>query len=91
MSIPVPPPDQSHDNLLRQRDLPEGWYPHRLFPGDREVDPSLEIDELRGYDRWMTHGSERYRVAVSDLNETIDGRWRNIELVATHTRVMIRL
>jgi hypothetical protein len=89
--IPVPPRDQSHDDLLHQQDLPEGWYLHRLFPGDRDVDPSLEIDELLGYNRWLTMEHEQYRVAVSDQNETIDGRWRFIEQNATHTRVMIRL
>lgn len=88
---PRRPGDQSHDDLLHQDDLPEGWYLHLGFPGDRHDDPSLEIDELLGYNRWLTTEHEQYRVAESDQNETIDGRWRYIEHNATHTRVMIRL
>ncbi|MFD4421882.1 hypothetical protein ACFWN7_10310 [Agromyces sp. NPDC058484] len=88
---PRRPGDQSHDDLLHQDDLPEGWYLHLGFPGDRDDDPSLEIDELLGYNRWLTMEHEQYRVAESDQNETIDGRWRYIEHTATRTRVMIRL
>lgn len=88
---PHRPGDQSHDDLLHQDDLPEGWYLHLRFPGDRDDDPSLEIDELLGYNRWLTTEHEQYRVAESEQNETIDGRWRYIEHDPTHTRVMIRL
>jgi len=88
---PRRPGDQSHDDLLHQDDLPEGWYLHLRFPGDRDDDPSLEIDELLGYNRWLATEHEQYRVAESDQNETIDGRWRYLEHNATHTRVMIRL
>ncbi|AWB96265.1 hypothetical protein DCE93_11910 [Agromyces badenianii] len=88
---PRRPADQSHDDLLHQDDLPEGWYLHVGFPGDRAEDPSLEIDELLGYNRWLMMEHEQYRVAESDQNETIDGRWRYIVHTATRTRVMIRL
>ena len=88
---PRHPRDQSHDDLLHQDDLPGGWYLHVGFPADRAEDPSLEIDELLGYNRWSTEEHEQYRLAESDQNETIDGRWRYIEHNATHTRVMIRL
>ncbi|MCD2441557.1 hypothetical protein LQ757_04615 [Agromyces sp. SYSU K20354] len=88
---PRHPGDQSHDDLLHHDDLPEGWYLHVGFPGDRADDPSREIDELLGYNRWLMMEHEQYRVAESDQNETIDGRWRYIEHTATRTRVIIRL
>ncbi|MFF2275581.1 hypothetical protein [Agromyces sp. NPDC058126] len=93
MDLPEPSQrlDQSRDGLLVADDLPEEWHLHLHFPGDRGDDPSLEIDELLGYDRWMSAPNEQSRVSVSDQNETIDGRWRWIEHIPTHTRVMIRL
>lgn len=83
--------DQSYDGLLVQADLPEGWYLPSRFPGERDDDASGEIDTILGYNDWVVVDEQRQKQLESEENETIDGRWRYIEHVETHTRVFIRL
>jgi hypothetical protein len=49
------------------------------------------IDAILGYDDSLVTNEQRQSQAISDENETVDGRWRYIEHTETHTRVMIRL
>ncbi|UOQ88164.1 hypothetical protein MUN74_12800 [Agromyces endophyticus] len=88
---PHRPGDQSHDGLLHQDDLPEGWYLPSRFPGERDDDASAQIDAVLGYDDSATTDSQLEDQRTSGENETIDGRWRYLEHEATHTRIMIRL
>lgn len=83
--------DQTYDGLLAQGDLPEGWYLPGRFPGERADDASNEIDAILGYNDHVVTDEQRQSQALSDENETLDGRWRYIEHTKTHTRVMIRL
>ena len=85
------PGDQSHDGLLVQNDLPEGWHLPSRFPGERDDDASGDIDRILGYNEQLV--SDEHRQAEQDFeqNEKVDGRWRYIEHAATATRVFIRL
>lgn len=85
------PGDQTYDGLLVQADLPDGWYLPDRFPGERPDDNSAQIDEVLGYNDWITTDEERDAELASEQNQIIDGRWRYIEHAATHTRVFIRL
>jgi len=92
MAKPSPRPgDQSHDGLLLQDDLPEGWYLPSRFPGERDDDASDQIDAILGYNDQVARDEQRDSQIESEENETVDGRWRYLEHEATHTRVMIRL
>ena len=91
--MPITPPHrgyQPYDGLITADDLPEGWYLPDRFPGERDDDASNEIDAILGYDDSLVTNEQRQSQAVSDENETVDGRWRYIEHTETHTRVMIR-
>lgn len=88
---PHRPGDQSYDGLLLAEDLPDGWYLPSRFPGERDDDPSAQIDALLGYNDWAATEEQRQGQRDSDQNETIDGRWRYIEHTESGTRVMIRL
>lgn len=80
------------ESLIQQDDLPKGWYLPNRYPGERnQEDISNIIDEVLGYnDHIVTEEDRRYQFE-SDTVTSIDGRWRYIEHVETHTRVMIRL
>lgn len=88
---PFPPGWQQYDELLTEEDLPEGWYLPSRFPGERDDDASAEIDAMLGYNDWAVTEEAKQYLLESEQNETIDGRWRYIEHVDTHTRVFIRL
>ncbi len=92
--MPITPPHrgyQPYDGLITADDLPEGWYLPDRFPGERDDDASNEIDAILGYDDSLVTDEQCQSQAISDENETVDGRWRYIEHTETHTRVMIRL
>ena len=90
--IPDAPRSQRLDSLIRQEDLPEGWYLPDRYPGERDgEDISDTIDQVLGYDDSTVTEEQKRSQMESELPETIDGRWRYIEHTATHTRVMIRL
>lgn len=82
---------QSHDGLIVQADLPEGWHLPSRFPGERDDDASADIDRILGYNDQLVTDQDREAVRDSEENETVDGRWRYIEHTATATRVFIRL
>lgn len=90
-TAPRRPGDQTYDGLLLQDDLPAGWHLPSRFPGERPDDAGAAIDALLGYDDQTVADEERQAQLDSEENETIDGRWRYIEHIATHTRVYIRL
>lgn len=92
--MPAPigfPGNQSYDDLLVDADLPAGWQLPRRFPGERDDDASAQIDALLGYNDSITTGEQREAQQTSEVNETIDGRWKYIEHAGSGTRVMIRL
>lgn len=90
--IPDAPRSQRLGSLIREEDLPEGWYLPDRYPGERDgEDISDTIDQVLGYDDWNNTEEHRQRQLESNVPETIDGRWRYIEHTPTHTRVMIRL
>ena len=82
---------QGADGLIRQEDLPDGWYLPTRYPGERSDDASAQIDAILGYDDAAPSGSDADEQDDSAQNETADGRWRYIEHADTHTRVFIRL
>lgn len=80
---------QDADGLIRQDDLPSGWYLPTRFPGERSDDASAQIDAILGYDDAApAHGNGP---DDAEQNETADARWRYIEHAESHTRVFIRL
>ena len=83
--------NQGEDGLIRPEDLPGGWLLPTRFPGERSDDASAQIDASLGYDDWTGDGSDLGAQLGSEQNETVDGRWRYLEHVATHTRVFDRL
>lgn len=90
--IPDTPSSQRLGELIRQEDLPAGWYLPDRYPGERDgEDISDTIDQVLGYDDSQTTEEQKSSQMESDLPETIDGRWRYIEHTDTGTRVMIRL
>ena len=82
---------QGADGLIRQEDLPDGWYLPTRYPGERSDDASAQIDAILGYDDAAPSGSDADEQDDSAQHETADGRWRYIEHADTHTRVFIRL
>ncbi|WP_394770620.1 hypothetical protein [Lacisediminihabitans sp.] len=83
--------NQGKDGLIRPEDLPGGWLLPTRFPGERSTDASAQIDASLGYDDWTGDGSDLGARLGSEQNETVDGRWRYLEHVETHTRVFVRL